>query len=247
MQQALPDRTTRRGPEVTFWSGVLILLIMTVCFSAVSLFMVLPDYFHATWCPATTFDRDTTLGFPEVLLAIFISMPCALAFVIYLAGRATLLKCKDGSSFLDAARLGPGGAIYAALPALLIGCLLEVDAVDRFQCITQSAFIMRHGMFDRHRETAWSDVRAVTARCWLAKSKGRSPYPDADLVFLLSDGQQIRLPLMAGGEQVRIDKYRLARMALASNTTYHYYLNPSVNADTCPAAILPMLRDWNGW
>jgi hypothetical protein len=161
------------------------------CLLSIFLYLFLPPYVPAAFCPSGTFISGH-MGSKLGILGCLLIFPSWLALTISAGVRSRNMKGAVTRSRLY--KLGERRSVefmIAAYCGLLVSAIVWVGYAGSYYCATPNAVVLHSGALKPAQVLSWSDVEVVHARCWAGS---RSPW-QGGLALSFANGEEILLRL----------------------------------------------------
>jgi hypothetical protein len=204
----------------------------------------LPDTIENAWCPLSTFRHGQLLsGIGFFVFGLFTGILSLVMLPTGLLIRYKLLRYSEASDPVQAGKYN-AALIISSILGLLISGTIFLENAAHFFCLTPNYIVIRSGYFDTPRTFTWDDISTVRAWCWTARPRGGRPYLGSTLTLLLTDGEALPIGLVDRG-RILMQDYEQIRKSLEGEK-YRYYVNSTVNPESCPSELYPLLWYWQG-
>ena len=235
-----PLKGKRRQLDVP--SQLLAIPVGFLCVLALTGAISLPSYFQSALCPPSSFKHWRLVPGSESLIFGILIGPLSLVTLF----ACILARCRLLSFSGDIQPAPPGkynmALILMSVCGVFIGGALFVNNADFYYCLTPTDIVIRAGYFDTPKELTWSDVNTVWAWCSTERPPKGAPYKGATLKLSFTDGENLLIGLVSGAQVLMQDDENI-KNAL-KNKNYQYYVNSTVNPETCPSGLYPLLWNW---
>lgn len=211
-----------------------------VLFSACSLlfmflYLFLPPYVPAAFCPSGTFISGH-MGSELGVLGFFVIFPACFVLAITAGVRSRNIKGPATRSRLyKLVERRTVEFMIAGYSGLLASVIVWAGYAGSYYCATPTALVLHPSALKPAQVRSWSDVTVVRALCWAGS---RSPWQGG---FLLSfaDGEEILLRL--GTKAVARQRYYDQIRGSLAGKSYEY---DRTGIGQCPRDVYPLLANW---
>lgn len=220
------------------WIVLFALLTIVALMGVVSF----PSDFQNAQCPPSTFKhRQLYQGAGPLLGGIFVGMTSIAIFFASFLERHHLLSYSGDTQHAPVGKYNTTHILVTTLGILISGAVF-VNGANFYYCMTATHIVIRRGYFRSTKQLTWDDVNTVRAWCSTETPRKAAPYKGATLKLSFTDGEELLVGLTSGA-QVLMQEDEDIQKAL-KNINYHYYMNSTVNPDSCPTGLYPLLWNW---
>jgi hypothetical protein len=237
-----PASSIRKRPVLDGRSRFLSRLGGVLCSVIILGFIFFPLITKSSWCPSSTFKYGllpSATGF--FIAGIPIATLSAIFLTVSLLMRYGLVRFTGASGPVPVGRYNTAMIISSVLGLLISGVIFCEGAAHYF-CLSPESIVFQSGYPGRPRTLTWDNLTSVRAWCWTAKPRGGRSYQGSTLTLLFMDGKEIPFGLVDGGQFLMQDYEQIRKVLKGKN--YDYYVNSSVNPNSCPPELYPLLWNW---
>lgn len=199
------------------------------------LYLFLPPYVPAAFCPSGTFISGH-MGSELGVLGFFLIFPSCFVLAIAAGVRSRNMKGPaTRSRFYKLAERRTVEFMIAGYCGFLASVIVWVGYAGSYYCATPTALVLHPNALKPAQVSSWSDVTVVRALCWAGS---RSPW-QGGFSLSFADGEEILLRLGTKAA-ARNRYYELIRASLAGKS-YEY---DASDIGKCPRDVYPLFTNW---
>jgi len=237
-----PDSAERKRPQLDARSQCWAVLIALLTLASLAGVFFLPSHFQNTGCPQSSFKHARLIhGAGYLVFGICVGTISMVLLPVCVLTRHHRLAFSGETQLAQSGKYNTAFILISAFGVLLSGAAFINDA-KFYYCLTPTNIVVRSGFFDTPRQLTWGDVNTVQAWCSTVTPPKAAPYKAATLKLSFINGKDLLIGMTSGGEVSMQDDENIKK-ALADKD-YQYYVNSTVNPDSCPSGLYPVLWNW---